>query len=317
METLKSESKYVYEQQTLRGHRKPIDSIKVKSFPDTVPSLLANKTLIFTGSEDGMIRVWDADSLRSIKSFKSAYFMSNIDNIGFHPQNQAIIFCTIANNVISLNLSTPNIIETEVQSCFSSDEINGEINALAVHPSKPILAVSDDSYAVFLINFDSEGVFSSGHPSSEQASAIDSSKSPSLHTLRRLHTNIINCLLFTTHMKRDEIYAGAFDCEISYWEIERPNRPNKTVKMNVNDENKTETQTLNPPFIYALSLICNNKVLVTGVGDGSIKLYHSAQLTLLTQKLVHSGPVATVKVIGNYIISGGIVMNLTCPKLLT
>lgn len=41
-----------------------------------------------------------------------------------------------------------------------------------------------------------------------------------------------------------------------------------------------------------------------------IKLYHSAQLTLLTQKLVHSGPVATVKVIGNYIISGGIVINL-------
>lgn len=48
-----------------------------------------------------------------------------------------------------------------------------------------------------------------------------------------------------------------------------------------------------------------------------IKLYHSAQLTLLTQKLVHSGPVATVKVIGNYIISGGIVINLPCPKLLT
>jgi WD40 repeat protein len=189
---------------------------------------------------------------------------------------------------------------------FQYAEIEGDINSLVVHPKKNLLAFSDDSYSIYLIPITEDGLFSPP-------------QGKFYKSLRRVHSNIVYSLLFTDNNRKEELFSGGFDLSLCFWDAER-GRPNKSITIEA--EMKNESQTLNPPFVYAMQLISQGKILVVALGDGSVRiysfklgksssifkqvrLYHAGSLSPIGYKTIHSGAIMTMKVIGNFVITGG------------
>jgi WD40 repeat protein len=262
-------SSFVYDQLYFSGHRKAISCVKIKEYVSKCEELnsVKSKLLVFTGSEDSTVRIWDSSSQKPIKCFTQCFKGLEVDLLEFHPTNSAVLFVVCGNQLFAINFQLSSaVIERSVLDTFNdhSGIISGDINSLAIHGEKLQMAISDDSCMIYLIPFCHEGLFL---PPAAAASSTSSSFYPSL---RRIHTNIIYSLLFTNNTRKEELFSGGFDFCLCLWDLDGRNRLNRSVTISANEEFKDDNQTLNPPFIYCLQLMFNNRLLVVALGDGFV-----------------------------------------------
>jgi WD40 repeat protein len=265
---MNSSSRYLYEQWSLSGHRKAISCVKIKECENRFDeeNSVKSKLLVFTGSEDSTVRIWDCSTHKPIKCFAQCFNGLEVDLLDFHPVNCSVLFVVCGNQLFSVDFQlSPAMIEKSVLDTFSqSGVISGDINSLAIHGERLQLAISDDSYSIYLIPFSKEGLF--------LPPATASSSSSFYPSLRRVHTNIIYSLLFTNNTRKEELFSGGFDFCLCLWDLDGRNRLNRSITITTNEELKNDNQTLNPPFIYCLQLMFNNRLLVVALGDGFVSL---------------------------------------------
>eukprot|EP01035_Chromulina_nebulosa_P017602 gene17602-23175_t len=62
---------------------------------------------------------------------------------------------------------------------------------------------------------------------------------------------------------------------------------------------------VNPPFVQAVNYINNSQLIISGLGDGTLKLHKSKDLTIVNSIEAHSGMTTCLCTSSNIIYSGG------------
>jgi len=223
----------------LSGHRGPITCADCA---DTVVG-----SLLATGSEDKTIRLWDLRSDRAWKSISNtSLFQQEIGSILVH---ENYVYCSNSTSLYVFDIRNELLVikqPSQVYENMASDDIN----SISLNANNNILAVSDDHGTISLIErFTSNGI----------------------QKLQGLHTSIAGSIAFHPSIPT-EIISGGFDCLLGLWDLQT-----RRVKCRTNFSTVIGTtsgqQFLNPPFVHAVSYICNGHLICSALGDGSVSQY--------------------------------------------
>ena len=214
-----------------------------------------SRRLLASGSDDKTVRIWDTRTNKPVKCLHGC-FPDSIEGVAFVPTDDNLLFAASGNVLYSFDLRQPSVIQNTALSALS--DIFEDINTLDVHPNQRLLAVSDDSNNIYFVPFDEQG-------------ALINSKETGIRykTLSRVHNNIVGSLKFHVNPKKNEVISGGFDCMACIWDLDR-GRPVKSIQFQCLEEVASTNQVFNPPFVHSLGYICEGKLIVSGLGDGSV-----------------------------------------------
>jgi WD40 repeat protein len=164
---------------TLKGHRASVNVIKATS-----------SNILFSGSDDKTVRVWDNRSHRSSKCIIDCIH-DGVQNITILPDSDLYICVASGTSLLTFDLRKYNhevLIREATRSFTSSSE---DINDVCIQShSERYLATADDDCTISIIKHDSNGM---------------SVK----RRLSRVHTNICSCVAFHPRLQYD-LLSGNF-----------------------------------------------------------------------------------------------------------
>eukprot|EP01039_Chlorochromonas_danica_P000163 gene163-172_t len=261
------------EREELRGHRAPVTCLKYNQ----------SKQLLGSGSEDRSVRLWDSRTSRSVKCFHNC-FDSEIEAVHFAYKSEHILFAVTCSSLYSFDLRKECVLDSQplaiVGNAFS------EISAAAFAPKDNLAAIADDSDSIYLIEINTDGTF----------------QSESQKKLRKVHSNSIGALVFAE--KKRELISGGFDFLLCKWDIDNA-KPIKRGEFKSYEGFENSNQTLNPPFITTLSFLPGTSIVASGAGDGSIRLFHAADLKETTSRMAHAAMITSLQATASTIFTGG------------
>jgi len=271
-------------QRLFSGHKKAITCLSGNT---------NNTDIIASGSDDKSVRLWD---LRTGKCNKCIINSEPIEAISFSTKSDHMIYVACGNKLKLYDLRSTEIIITDDVLCldFSSD-----INALCLHQKGQYLALSDDTDSITIID------------------TLDDHKI--IKRLSRVHTNLISAISFR-HNFHYNISTGGFDCIACTWDF---NSGRSISSTNFSRESITQNSAIpmiNPPFVQSILYAFQGKVLVCGLGDGSIRLLNPNDSKTVEFTEAHGGTITCMSILENnernFIFSGGIDKQLKCWEIL-
>lgn len=230
--------------------------------------------LLYSGSDDKTVRIWDIRTGKTEKCFTSC-FGEPVDSICTANNNEFYVAC--GNQVFSFDLrnyeANQVIIKSPSSVVCNLEGDDNSINSMNINSAGSMLAVSDDSYkiGVYSINTENSSGADVGQCCYRQEYMLDDSN---------IHSSMISSLMFPTkHMKQSSIclISGGFDGVLSLWDIGK----NHVIRANVLNFNTAtvangggvqstnSNQIVNPPYIHQLEPILHTGV-ACAIGDGSI-----------------------------------------------
>lgn len=234
----------------LCGHKKSINCMTTDTH---------HEQLLFSGSDDKTVRLWD---LRSYKSQKciAGCFEAGIESVAVCRSNENVLCVASEKSLFTFDLRYEGILnKTPISHLKDAFE---DINQIVAHPKENSVAVADDSGNISIVPITVDGVISDN-------SAFNRHK-----RLSRLHNNLIGAVAFRP-TNPGELVSGGFDCVAAVWDVAR-GRPSTSLKLEhlpVPEDEAVEVprnQMLNPPFVQAVDFACGGRGVLLGLGDGTV-----------------------------------------------
>ncbi|KAK9712083.1 hypothetical protein K7432_007373 [Basidiobolus ranarum] len=225
----------------LKGHK---DSVLCLDISDTV---LNERSLLATGSEDSTARIWDLRTNKAVWGFKdfedavtSVKFASDKCPYQFFVSSGVKVHGYDLRNVESPIMTTPSI-------TYEANE--DEINQIAINEKSTLLATCDDNGEV---------------------KVIDISTQKLVKRFRQSHNNIAMSVSFRAK-KPWEVFSGGLDNQLIQWDFSRGS-PIQVFDMSEDIDQQQANQLVNPPFVNSISISSDGKVVASGLGDGTIQI---------------------------------------------
>jgi len=252
----------------LTGHTQSVLCLHAPQDNSTQPHML------LSGSEDGTCRVWDMrvrKAVRCIKTDRPDDGDAAVTSVALHPTNEHHVYLAIGNHIQLIDLRATNdiIIRKATREWVMGDE---EINQLSIHGQGRYIAGCDDNGTIVIID------------------SILTNTTP----FKRIsaHTNLCSSVSFRPKATW-EVWSGGMDCEVAAWDFSRGRRTH-TFTTQPTNTNPSSAQTLNPPFINALSFIQDGEHVLVASGNGEILLYDARRKRECGRYLGHTHSVMHV-----------------------
>lgn len=271
-------------QRSLTGHKKAVTCLSINE---------KNIDILASGSEDMTVRTWD---LRSGKCSKCIMINDTIESISFSINNDHMIYVACAAKLKLYDLRRNEIILKDDSLCldFSSD-----INALCLHQKGQYLALSDDTGSITIIDILNDHKI--------------------IKRLSRVHSNLVSAISFR-HNFNSNISTGGFDCIACTWDFNAGRPISSTNFSRESLTQQTAVPMINPPFVQSILYAYHGKVLVCGLGDGSIRLLNPKDSKTIDFIEAHGGTITSMSILQNneknLVFSGGIDKQLKCWEIL-
>lgn len=254
--------------QTFQGHRDSVTTVCVNPWQNST---------FASGSEDGSCRLWDSRTTKATQCFTGMFPARQpdvaISSIVF--EDETSFYVAADRTIFRFDLRHQrDIICTKALDHWTLEHAE-EINTLTLSSSSSstknknkktsYLAASDDNGSVHILE------------RNEHQGSIKLSK---YKTLRGRHTNLCTAAIFLGSHRPWELMSGSLDGHVIVWDFSR-GKPKHKVNFHTPaafarepDEEMTQNQMLNPPFVHAVAVHPSDKsnTVAVAVGDGSIAL---------------------------------------------
>eukprot|EP01100_Stratorugosa_tubuloviscum_P009421 TRINITY_DN3956_c2_g1_i2.p1 TRINITY_DN3956_c2_g1~~TRINITY_DN3956_c2_g1_i2.p1 ORF type:complete len:346 (-),score=117.99 TRINITY_DN3956_c2_g1_i2:27-1016(-) len=211
----------------LNGHRAPINCL----------SLNYSKSLLISGSEDSIARIWDLSKRKSIRGL-CAPTGEIINSVCFHPKDDTKAYIAYSSTIAEFDLRRSEIVlRTEMinkQITVHQDEIN----KICFNSTASLISSSDDSGLINMINFDTEPTL--------------------VKSLNHDVDTICSCIAFNEN-DQSQLFSASYDCTIKLWDYKRSRL--------VHEFRVNEISSINPPFIHDISI--SNRYLGAALGNST------------------------------------------------
>ena len=271
-------------QRVFKGHKKSVTCLD---------HCTSNNDIIASGSDDHCVRIWDT---RTGKCSKCIMTNDSIDSISFSTKNDNMIYVACGNKLKLYDLRSNDVIISQDSLCL---EFTSDINAICINQKGQYLAISDDTGSIIIIDILNDHKI--------------------IKRLCRVHSNLVSAISFR-YSFNSNISSGGFDCTACTWDINTGRPLSSTNFSRQNIAQSTSIPMINPPFVQSIKYSFSGKVLVCGLGDGTIRLLNPRNSVTVEFVEAHGGTITCMSTIENdhknLIISGGIDKKVKCWEIL-
>jgi len=190
-------------------------------------------------------------------------------------------YLSVGHQVLGYDLrkATGPIIWDPVQDLTALLETNDEVNQLSFSSGRSgalHLAAADDSGYVRV----SDALYPSDSNSQGRRKFLRHDSEQSLVTCTAFHPKL-----------NAELVSGGTDCSLNAWNLNKPYKPSHSLLIPRDDQG---AQVCNPPMVHSVSWSPSGRLIVAGLGDGTLQVTDKALAPLYRLRDGHDAGVASV-----------------------
>lgn len=252
----------------MRGHRAAVNDI----------AAAAQSHRLATASDDGTVRLWDANTNKAVKCFRE-FFTSPPQLVRFSSVNPHVLFAADERNVYVLDDREDGmVVKIATRKIDRKENQSIDINALSIGWAAVCVGDDDGRVTVF-----------------------DTPRMEPLK-LEGVHTNLVGSLAMGTTEGTRYVYSGGFDSRLVKWDIAAGR------EMGSFNFGSFYTATTNPPFVHSLSLLSLEKEeshIICALGNGRLCLMDTDTLSPTASVEASGGMINALITNENRVISAG------------